>query len=116
MNHNTAAMGAYDRLGQFLDGYLHEDFRAEYATHKAAARGYRAEASQEEVAAVREELQAFIAWAETVPTHEWQALFVTLGGRWKPRSLGPLRGMVSALSGEKRWLAPGERPIRRRRR
>lgn len=116
MTDNTAAMGAYDRLGQFLDGYLHEDFRAEYVTHKTAARAFRTDASQEEVAAVLAELQEFIAWAETVPTHEWQTLFVTLGGRWKPRSLGPLRGMVSVLSGEKRWLAPGERPIRPRRR
>lgn len=116
MTDNTASMGAYDRLGQFLDRYLHQDFRAEYVTHKAAARAFRANASPVEVAAVLEELETFLAWAETVPTHEWQAVWATLGGRWNPRSIGPLRAMVTSLSGEKRWLPAGERPIRPRRR
>ncbi len=62
-----------------------------------------------------EELEAFLAWAETVPTHEWQAVLITLGGSWKPRSIGPLRAMVASLSGGKRWLPPGERAIRPRR-
>jgi hypothetical protein len=113
---NTAAMGDYDLFGKFLDEYLPEDFRARYQTHKGAGHAFRARASAEDVAAVLAELEAFLAWAETVPTHEWQARLTALGGRWKPRSVGPLRALVGALRGEKRWLAPGERPIRPRRR
>lgn len=111
---NTAAMGDYDHFGKFLDGYLHEDFRAQYETHKGAARAFREEAAAEDVAAVLAELEAFLGWAETVPTRVWQAELTGLGGRWKPRSMGPLRGLVGALRGEKQWLAPGERPIRPR--
>ncbi len=113
---NTAAMGEYDHFGTFLDDYLGEGFRVRYETHKAAAHAFRASARAEDVAAVLSELEAFLAWAETVPTHIWQAELLSLGGRWKPRTVGPLRALVGALRGEKRWLAPGERPIRPRRR
>lgn len=112
---NTAAMGEYDRLGKFLDDYMGEDFRARYETHKGAGHAFRMAAPAEDVAAVLAELEAFLAWAETVPTRTWQAELTALGGRWKPRSVGPLRGLVGALRGGKRWLEPGERPIRPRR-
>ncbi|MCC7088019.1 MAG: hypothetical protein IT295_02620 [Dehalococcoidia bacterium] len=112
---NTAAMGEYDRFGKFLDDYMGEDFRARYETHKGAGHAFRMAAPAEDVAAVLAELEAFLAWAETVPTRTWQAELTALGGRWKPRSVGPLRGLVGALRGGKRWLEPGERPIRPRR-
>ena len=109
---NTAAMDQYDHFGKFLDDYMDEDFRARYETHKGAGRAFRGQASAEDVAAVLAELETFLAWAETVPTHLWQAELTALGGHWKPRSVGPLRGLVGALRGGKRRLAPGERPIR----
>ncbi|MBE0611296.1 MAG: hypothetical protein IH609_18080, partial [Dehalococcoidia bacterium] len=91
---NTAAVGEYDHFGKFLDDYMGEDFRARYETHKGAGRAFRVEASAEDVAAVLAELETFLAWAETVPTRTWQAELSALGGRWKPRSVGPLRGLV----------------------
>jgi hypothetical protein len=107
-------MASYPRLAAFLDQYLNDDFRTEYVTHKAAARAFKEGCSPELVAATRDELTEFLAWAETVPTFEWQQVFTSLGGRWKPRSLGPLRGVLSALDGGHRGLHPGEKPIRPR--
>jgi len=115
MLQNIAAMVAYQRLHQFLDRYLGPDFRTEFVTHKAAARAFKDHATSDEVAATRDELAEFLEWAETVPTYEWQRAFTGLGGSWKPRSLGPLRGVLSALGGGHRGLFPGERPIRPRR-
>ncbi len=109
-------MADYDHLGRFLDRYLHRDFRTLYETHNGAARVFRSEARTEEVATVLAELEQFLAWAETVPTREWQTRLTGLGGAWRPRTLGPLRAMTGALRGGKRWLPPGERPIRARRR
>lgn len=109
-------MADYDHLGRFLDRYLHRDFRTLYETQNGAARQFRSEARTEEVDKVLAELEQFLAWAETVPTREWQVALAVLGGSWRPRTLGPLRAMTSALRGSKRWLPPGEKPIRSRRR
>lgn len=109
-------MAAYPHLGRFLDRYLHRDFRALYETQNGAARVFRSEASADEVARVLAELEEFLAWAETVPTHAWQAALAELGGAWRPRTLGPLRALLGALRTRKRWLLPGEKPIRSRRR
>jgi hypothetical protein len=80
-----------------LDGYFHEDFRAEHGTHEAAARAFAAEASVVEREAARSALEAFIAWGETMPLQRWQDALGAAGGSWRPRSLGPLRDVLREL-------------------
>jgi hypothetical protein len=109
-------MAGYSHFGRFLDRYLHRDFRALYDTQNGAARVFRSEAPADEVAQVLAELEQFLAWAETVPTRTWQVALAELGGAWRPRTLGPLRALAGALRSSKRWLAPGEKPVRSRRR
>jgi len=89
-------------LGLMLDGYFHEDFRAEYGSHEAAARAFVRDASPEEREAALSALDRFLAWAATVPRRDWQDALGMAGGAWRPRSLGPLREVREVLSGERR--------------
>jgi len=89
--------GAYPGLSLLLDGYFHEDFRAEHGSHESAARAFRGEASGQELHSAAASLVEFIAWAETVPVDEWQDALGALGGSWRPRSLGPLRDVLEVL-------------------
>jgi hypothetical protein len=84
-------------LALLLDGYFHEDFRAEHGTHEAAARAFAREASPRELRAAREALETFLAWAERVETPAWQAALTATGGSWRPRSLAPLREVLQQL-------------------
>lgn len=59
-------------LGLMLDGYFHEDFRAEHGSHEAAARAFVRDASPEEREAALSALDRFLAWAAGVPRRDWQ--------------------------------------------
>ena len=85
-------------LAQMLDGYFHEDFRAEYGSHQGAARAFVEDTSQEEAAEARAALEAFIAWADGVPRDAWQESLVEAGGSWQPRTLRPLREVLGILA------------------
>ncbi len=84
-------------LALLLDGYFHQDFRAEHGTHEAAARAFAAEASEAERDTARAALAGFITWAETVALERWQDALGAAGGSWRPRSLGPLREVLREL-------------------
>jgi hypothetical protein len=80
-----------------LDGYFHQDFRAEHGTHESAARAFAREASPDELRAARTALEAFLSWAEGLETETWQAALSAAGGAWRPRSVGPLREVLDEL-------------------
>ncbi|MFN8618066.1 MAG: contact-dependent growth inhibition system immunity protein [Dehalococcoidia bacterium] len=79
-------------LSLMLDGYFHEDFRAEYGGHEGAARAFVRDASGEERSESAAALDQLLAWATDVPRARWQEALGAAGGAWRPRSLAPLRG------------------------
>lgn len=87
-------------LSILLDGYFHEDFRAEYGDHEGAARAFVRDASDDERSEAVAALERFLAWAATVPRVSWQDALAAAGGAWRPRSLGPLREVLAVLTGE----------------
>ncbi len=84
-------------LALLLDGYFHEDFRAEHGDHEGAARTFAREASASERAEAVAALQRFVSWAEEVSVEEWQEALGMAGGSWRPRSLGPVREVLEAV-------------------
>ena len=92
-------------LALLLDGYFHEDFRATYATHTAAARAFASDASPGELEAARVALNRFLTWAASVRTPEWQRALRRAGGSWRPRTLAPLRDVLDVLE------APPDSPV-----
>ena len=87
-----------DAMAVLLDGYFHEDFRAEHGGHEAAARAFVQEASAAEREAAKLALEAFLSWAEGVSRDVWQRALRRAGGSWRPRSLGPLREVFETLA------------------
>lgn len=93
----SSATPPLEGLGLLLDGYFHQDFRAEHGTHEAAAKTFATEASPEELAEARNALEGFLAWAPGVARSAWQEALVRTGGAWQPRSLEPLREVLAIL-------------------
>lgn len=91
-------MSASSGLSLLLDGYFHEDFRAEHGTHEAAARAFARDASAEEVAEATWALRTFLEWAAGVEREAWQDALHRAGGAWRPRSLEPVREVLTILS------------------
>ena len=89
--------GTERALGMLLDGYFHEDFRAEYGGHEGAARAFVRDASLDERRAAAEALARFIEWADGVERPRWQAGLRRFGGAWRPRSLLSLREVLAIL-------------------
>jgi hypothetical protein len=85
-------------LSLLLDGYFHQDFRAEHGSHEAAARAFAVEASTEEREAAVRALDRLVTWAETVDREDWQEALTSAGGAWRPRSLAPLREVLAILT------------------
>lgn len=88
---------AFEGLATLLDGYFHEDFRAEHGSHEGAARAFVRDASPAEREEARTGLAAFIEWAESVSRARWQDALGAAGGSWRPRSLGPLHEVLALL-------------------
>ncbi len=86
-------------LGPVFDGYLHQDFRAEYGDHEGAAGAFRRDASPEELAEAVAALEAFLEWAGGVPRTSWQAALERAGGSWRPRSLARVKEVLDVLRG-----------------
>ena len=59
-------------LSLMLDGYFHEDFRAEHGGHEGAARAFVRDASGEERSDAAAALDQLLAWATGVPRARWQ--------------------------------------------
>lgn len=84
-------------LSLMLDGYFHEDFRAEYGGHEGAARAFVRDASGEERSDAAAALDQLLGWATGVPRARWQETLGAAGGAWRPRSLAPLREVLAIL-------------------
>lgn len=76
----------FPALAEFLPGYLHEDFRSEYASAAEALGAFCREASGEEIRALAAEWKRFrkISVGKGLP--EVQSALQTLGGAWLPQS------------------------------
>lgn len=87
-------------LALILDGYFHQDFRAEYGGHEGAARAFVRDASAEERSDAAAALACFLEWAAGVPKGRWQDALGAAGGAWRPRSLAPLREVLAILQAD----------------
>ncbi len=95
----SAEAPEFGGLGLMLDGYFHQDFRAEHGDHEGAARAFVHDASSEEREEARAALVGFIDWAGGVTREAWQDALSETGGAWRPRSLRPLRDVLFILEG-----------------
>lgn len=87
----------YPALARFLDGYLHQDFKLEHRTARAAATAFIRDATDREVAGVADELDRFM---EAVATHPWSErrdAVARVGGAWRPATVAELAAIQAAL-------------------
>ena len=87
----------YPALARFLDGYLHQDFKLEHRTARAATTAFIRDATDREVASVASELDRFM---EAVATHPWSERRDTVarvGGAWRPATIAELAAVQAAL-------------------
>ncbi len=92
----------YPALSQFLAGYLHEDFVLDHKTPEGARDAFLKDANAKERAAVRRDLERFLA-DSTAAT--WSAIrtdFSALGGAWAPKSRAALASFAEALLSARR--------------
>ena len=88
----------FPALAEFFAGYLHEDYREEYASVKAAAAGFLAEADAEERESIYEEWQRLQRQLEGTPFEERKTAARALGAAWEPRDLAEWRDLGEILS------------------
>jgi CdiI immunity protein len=85
-------------LSAFLRGYLHQDFRDDYATPDAALAAYCTEASHDEVHALGAEWEKFLAITTAIPFAETRTFFCDeLGSGWHPQSREKLESLLTVL-------------------
>lgn len=96
----TAGTPDFGGLALLLDGYFHEDFRAEHGDHEGAARAFIRDASAEERSDAAAAMARFLEWAAGLPKERWQDALGAAGGAWRPRSLGPLRTVLAILEAD----------------
>ena len=84
-------------MAKFLDGYLHQDFRLEHRSPKAAAEAFAAAATRADVRAAADQLERFITSRAGRPKAEWQRALAAIGGAWRPASLESLNGVLEVL-------------------
>ncbi|MFL6514826.1 MAG: contact-dependent growth inhibition system immunity protein [Chthoniobacterales bacterium] len=86
-------------LSEFLSGYLHQDFRSEYETPKAAVKAYRREATHDEVERLRIQFERFVAETRAMPFTAVQQLLVDeFHSGWLPQSREDLTKLVTEVS------------------
>ena len=87
----------YPALARFLDGYLHQDFKLEHRTARAAITAFIGDATAREVANVASELDRFM---EAVATHPWSErrdAVARVGGAWRPATIAELETIRAVL-------------------
>lgn len=87
----------YPALARFLDGYLHQDFRAEHRTARAAATAFVRDATDAEVRRVAFELDRFMAAIAERPWDERRDALSRVGGAWRPATVAELGAFHAAL-------------------
>ena len=88
----------YPTLGDYLPGYLHQDFGAEYGTPAEAVKAFVDDASGDEIEQVSEEWGALRALFAGRPIAEIQAALTALGCAWRPESEEELKSVDEILS------------------
>ena len=88
---------AYPVLASLLDGYLHQDFRAEYGSAREAALAYIREATPANRALAGEEVGRLRSSLAGRPLSEWRAAMLKIGGAWWPRSMREVEGVLALL-------------------
>ena len=90
----------FPELQKAFSGYLHEDFREEYASPAAAMRGYLDDADATERRRLREDARRLLERIDGISMSELRMLMSMLGCRWTPptrRSLVALLTEVAAV-------------------
>ena len=89
----------FDALREFFSAYLHEDFRDEYGSAAAAARAFRGDASEEEIAAAGAEWKRWRGELEESSLEEIHRAVRELGAAWRPESVEDLDRVGEVLKG-----------------
>ena len=86
----------FPELQRVFEGYLHEDFVAEYGSAAAAIDAFRNDASAAGARAFRDEARHFLAVTSALDFPEVQRLLTRVGSRWIPRSREELERVLDA--------------------
>jgi len=86
----------FPELRRVFEGYLHEDFVAEYGSAAAAVDAFRADAGAAEARAFRDEARRFLAATSALDFAEVQRLVTRVGSSWIPGSRGELERVLDA--------------------
>jgi|SRR5579872_1063239 len=86
----------FPELRRVFEGYLHEDFIAEYGSAAAAIDAFRADASAVEARAFRDEARQFLALTSGLDFANVQHLVARVGSRWIPGSREELEAVLHA--------------------
>jgi hypothetical protein len=87
-----------EALRQFFSGYLHQDFRDEYDSAVDAAKDFCADASPEDIEALRADWKKWRAATQRLPLPEIQASMRELGAAWLPQSTDEIDQVGNALA------------------
>ena len=88
----------YAALGDFLDGYLHQDFRAEHRDAAGAARAFARAATDAERKQVASDLRRWLANSRGKQAAEWRADLGSIGGAWQAPSLATIETLVAIIA------------------
>ncbi|MEO6396904.1 MAG: contact-dependent growth inhibition system immunity protein [Tepidiformaceae bacterium] len=87
----------YPALARFLDGYLHQDFRAEHRTARAAVTAFIRDATDAEVRRVALEFDRSMAAIADWPWDERRDALSRVGGAWRPATVAELAAIQAVL-------------------
>jgi hypothetical protein len=83
-------------LQRVFEGYLHEDFAAEYGSAAAAIDAFRHDATTAEARAFGKEARRFLKLTRALDFAEVQHLVTRVGSRWVPGSREELERVLEA--------------------
>ena len=88
----------FPELRRVFEGYLNEDFVAEYGSATVAIEAFRADASPAEARAFRDEARRFMVATGSLDFAEVQRLVTRVGSRWIPQSREELEAVLDPRS------------------
>jgi hypothetical protein len=93
------AASEFPALHEFFSGYLHQDFRDEYASAAGAANAFRKDASDAEIKAVQKEWKRWRSPLAKASAAQLAIELRKLGASWQPRSPADLDALEKSLNG-----------------
>lgn len=91
--------GELSALEGFLTAYLHEDYREEHATPEDALAEFLEDATDEDVARLKQDWRTFRHRVQALADAAQVDLFVhTLGSAWVPRHFADVEALFAKLS------------------